>query len=126
MPPSPTPSASSRESRSSSLFGSIQHNQSSTFDEYDDDQSDHSSVLDFSKSPSSSHSTSTNTNNSRIVIAASERLAKFEKEQEILFLQKKGAMERELNNVLERNAVKSVSDANATNHTRDFTHQATQ
>ena len=38
-----------------------------------------------------------------------ERLAKFEREQEIMFQTKKYNMERELSNVLERNAVKSVS-----------------
>lgn len=39
-----------------------------------------------------------------------ERLAKFEQEQEQLFQQKKNHMERELSSVLERNAVKSVRD----------------
>ena len=40
--------------------------------------------------------------------AASQRLAKFEKEQEAMFERKKQSMERELSNVLERDAVKSV------------------
>jgi hypothetical protein len=38
----------------------------------------------------------------------SERLAKFEREQEIMFQQKRSSIQRELFNVLERNAVKSV------------------
>ena len=41
--------------------------------------------------------------------AASERLLKFEQEQEKMFEQKKKGLERDLNNVLERSAVKSVS-----------------
>ena len=120
-PPSPTPSASSRESKSSSLFGSIpQRATSSSFDdydyedypegdyededEYDDLRSEHSSDLDFSKSPSS-HSTS---KTGKKMARSSDRLAKFEREQELLFEQKRDALERELSNVLERNAVKSV------------------
>ena len=41
--------------------------------------------------------------------AVSERLLKFEQEQEKMFEQKKRGMERDLTNVLERSAVKSVS-----------------
>lgn len=42
--------------------------------------------------------------------AALDRLARFEREQELMFRQKKNAMEQQLSNVLERNAVKSFRE----------------
>ena len=91
-----------------------------SYESYDDEEDDDgsgsdsdndSSLLEFSKSPASSTHSHPHRKRSRHArMYSNERLAKFEREQEILFQQKKYHMERELSNVLERNAVKSVSE----------------
>lgn len=69
-----------------------------------------SSAADDDNSVGSSSTTSGWTDGSSAYhnYVTTERLAKFEMEQEQMFQQKKYHMERELSNVLERNAVKSV------------------
>lgn len=91
---------------SSSVNGDGADNDDGEHDDYHDDNSSAGGGSWIDTFSRSSHGTPSRSDS--FDYAASERLLKFEQEQEKMFEQKKKGMERELTNVLERSAVKSV------------------